>query len=399
MTDPSKPDETNDATGAANALRTMEQHLASILASILASVPDAMVVIDEAGIVQAFSAAAEVLFGYRADEVVGRNVNMLMTDRDSSHHDGYLAHYMTTGERRIIGIGRVVQARRSDGREIPIDLKIGEARTESGRLFTGFMRDLTEIQRNQLRMQQMQAELANFTRLSAVGTMASAMAHELNQPLTAVANYLEAGRDLLDSDAPDAIEIVREALARAAEQSVRAGEIIRKLRDYVSRGEIETRPQSLTALIGDTMSFLQLKQTDSGARISYTVAPDADLVDVDPIQIQQVLVNLSRNALEAMRGASDATLTIEAARADADMVVVAVRDNGPGIDPDQLSNLFRPFTSSKATGMGLGLSICRTIIEAHGGQITASAPAGGGACVEFTIRSADASNTIGPENA
>lgn len=161
----------------------------SHLRSILATVPDAMVVIDEAGLILSFSAAAEKMFGYAEEEVVGHNVKMLMPSPDQERHDGYLASYRATGKRKIIGIGRVTTALHSDGNTFPIELSVGEAWIGDRRIFTGFIRDLTERQQTLLRLQDLQSELAHVGRVSEMGTLASSLAHELNQPLTAVASY------------------------------------------------------------------------------------------------------------------------------------------------------------------------------------------------------------------
>ena len=189
-----------------------DQSLRLLLQTVLLSVPDAMIVIDETGEIVAFSSAAETLFGYSAAEVTGKNVSLLMTGKDKPHHDRYLSNYISTGVKQIIGIGRVVEAKLANGNEIPVELKIGEARLGKHRLFTGYIRDITERQAAEHNINRMQVELSNFSRLSAVGTMASAMAHELNQPLTAVSNYLEAARDLLDSPTEETIALVKEAL-------------------------------------------------------------------------------------------------------------------------------------------------------------------------------------------
>ena len=258
--------------------------LRSLLKSILASVPDAMIVINELGRIVAFSAAAERMFGYKADDVAGKNVSVLMGGHDHAYHDTYINNYLETGEKQIIGIGRVVEARLANGDTIPVELKIGEAKLGEHRLFTGYIRDITEQQIVEHRIKQMQAELGNFSRLSAVGTMASAMAHELNQPLTAVANYLEAARDLLSTPDPQTLEIVREALDEASKQSVRAGQIIRRLRDYVSRGEIETRPTDLKAVLSDAASLAKIGVEGPMPRIVDLSAEELPSVMADRVQ-------------------------------------------------------------------------------------------------------------------
>ena len=353
--------------------------------SILQSVPDAMVVINDAGIITAVSKAAETLFGYEADQLLGRNVSILMSPTDKSQHDGYISRYLRTGERQIIGIGRTVTARRSDGSLFPIDLKIGEAKIGDHYLFTAFMRDLTEQRRNETRMKALQAELVHFSRLSSVGTMASALAHELNQPLTVVTNYLEAARDLLDAPDEETMKMVQEALSEAAKQSVRAGQIVRKLRDYVSRGEVEKRPTDLVPLLGDAVALVQTEMSTATGAISVSVAESTPHVMIDPIQIQQVIINIVRNAIEAMGTQIDPKIEIRAMIGGNGMVLVTIEDNGPGIDREVSEHLFRPLASSKSTGMGLGLSICRTIIEAHGGTIEAMPAGDTGTRFAFTL--------------
>ena len=167
----------------------------ALLGSILATVPDALIVIDVRGQIVSFSAAAQRMFQYAESDVLGENISMLMPSPDREKHDGYIDHYLKTGERRIIGIGRLTSARRRDGSIFLIELSVGEVQDEGRPLFTGFIRDLTESQQAERRVADLQAELAHASRVTAMGTLASALAHELNQPLTAIANYLEAGRD------------------------------------------------------------------------------------------------------------------------------------------------------------------------------------------------------------
>lgn len=368
-----------------NPMQTLEA-LQLHLESVLESVPDGMVIIDEDGRILQFSKAARDLFGYSAEEIVGQPVSILMTGHDARHHMQYMQSYDQSGKARIIGVGRVVMARKADGTEFPIDLKIGEAKIDGRSIFTGFLRDLSEKQQAELRMREMQAELVHFSRLSAVGTMASALAHELNQPLTAIANYLEAGRDLLDTPDQQSLDMVEEALDEAAKQSVRAGQIVRKLRDFVSRGEISTRPVDLTPLLEDAISLARIGMNSEAVKVQLLVEDMLGKVSADPIQIQQVVINLLRNAFEAISGRTGAEVELRAqASPKAGLVTIEVCDNGPGIEPEIAAQLFKPFTSTKTSGMGLGLSICQTIIEAHGGTIYAKATGEEGTCFCFTL--------------
>jgi two-component system sensor kinase FixL len=356
------------------------------LRSILETIPDAMIVIDERGRILSFSAAAEKMFGFREAEVLGENVSALMPSPDRERHDSYLEHYLSTGERKIIGIGRVTTARHRDGSTFPIDLHIGEARIGDERLFTGFIRDLTERQQAELRLHDLQSELAHVSRVTAMGTLATSIAHELNQPLTAIANYVETASDLLlENPDKETIGIVREALAECAAQSVRAGQIVRRLRDFVSRGETERRIESLTRVVNEASALALIGAGERGVEVQVKLDPLADKVLVDRIQVQQVILNLARNAIEAMTASPVRRLRLSSRAVGEGQVEVMIEDSGPGLAPEVAERLFQPFVSTKSEGMGLGLSICHTIVHGHGGRIWADASMLGGTAFHFTL--------------
>jgi two-component system sensor kinase FixL len=364
-----------------DALRTRERHFRSILDTV----PDAMIVIDEHGIMQFFSSAAERQFGYAEPDAIGKNINILMPEPDRSRHDGYIARYLRTGERRIIGIGRIVTGMRKDGTTFPMHLTIGEMQSGGKPYFTGFVRDLTEHQQTQARLQELQSELVHVSRLSAMGEMASALAHELNQPLSAISNYMKGSRRLLaDSADPNASKI-EAALDRAAEQAIRAGQIIRRLRNFVSRKESEKRVESLSKLIEEAGALGLTGAREQGVILRFTLDPTCDLVLADRVQIQQVLVNLFRNALEAMGDSTRRELIASNAKAADDMIEIAISDTGHGFGGDVHPNLFQPFFTTKENGMGVGLSISRTIVETHGGRMWAETNEAGGATFRFTL--------------
>src|SRR5262245_43927491 len=354
--------------------------------SILDTVPDAMVVIDERGIMQSFSSAAERLFGYTAAEAVGENVSLLMPAPYRESHDAYIERYLHTGERRIIGIGRVVVGERKDGTTFPMELAVGEMRSSNRRFFTGFIRDLTERQNTEARLQELQSELVHISRLTAMGEMASTLAHELNQPLSAISNYLKGSRRLLEGAEDERSATVGDALDKAGEQALRAGQIIRRLRDFVARGESERRIESLTKLIEEAAALALVGVKDQGIRIKFQFDPAMDLVLADKVQIQQVLLNLIRNAVEAMEETPRRELVVSTARGKDDLVTISVADTGHGITEGTKPQLFQPFFTTKRHGMGVGLSISRTIIESHGGEIWVEANPVGGTIFRFTLR-------------
>jgi two-component system sensor kinase FixL len=363
-------------------LRSREAHLKSILETV----PDAMIVINEQGFIQSFSLAAERLFGYRDSEVLGKNVKILMPPPYRQSHDGYLLRYLQTGERRIIGVGRVVVGERRDGSTFPMELAVGEMKSGDNRFFTGFIRDLTERQRTETRLQELQTELVHISRLTALGEMASALAHELNQPLSAIANYMKGSRRLLESRSDEETIIIRQALDKAAEQSLRAGDIIRRLRDFVARGESERRVEDIKKLLEEASALALVGVKEKGVRVTFSFDPACDLVLVDRVQIQQVMLNLIRNAIEAMEHSERKELLLSTEAIDDNMIAVRVADTGPGISMEIASQLFQPFVTTKPQGMGVGLSISRTIIESHGGQISAHPNPGGGTIFRFTLR-------------
>lgn len=367
---------------------------AAHLRSILDTVPDAMVVIDETGHILSFSKAAERLFGYAEDELVGENVSTLMPSPDREQHDGYLERYRRTGEKRIIGIGRLVTARRRDGTTFPMELSVGEANIGEHRVFTGFIRDLSERQDYEKRLHTLQDELAHVSRVTAMGTLATSIAHEINQPLTAIANYVETASDMLAEPTPEKVTMIREALDECAKEAIRAGQIVRRLRDYISRGETDRQVVPLHRLVSEASALAFVSAGSQALEFDVRIGTD-DLVLVDRVQIQQVLLNLIRNATEAMHESRLRRLMITAVRREPGFVEVIVSDSGPGLSPEVKERLFEPFVSTKDSGMGVGLSISRTIIEAHEGRIWANESPMGGTSFHFTVPDGHSDDELG----
>jgi two-component system sensor kinase FixL len=249
-------------------------------------------------------------------------------------------------------------------------IAVGEMRSGDQVFFTAFVNDLTEQQQTQARLQELQSELAHVSRLSAMGEMASTLAHELNQPLGAISSYTTGSMRLLDRGDPALNPQIRQALGKAVEQALRAGQIIRRLREFVSRGETAKRAETVSKLIEDASALALIGAREQGIAIRVGLDPQVDVVLADRVQVQQVLVNLLRNACEAMQQSDRRELTITARPVPPDRVAITVADTGPGIAEEVATRLFQPFVTTKPTGMGVGLSICRTIVEAHGGRLT-----------------------------
>ena len=361
-------------------LEEREAHLKSILDTVL----DATVVIEKDGTIVSFNSAAVRQFGYRSDEVIGQNVRVLMPEPYRGEHDGYMHRYLMTGERRIIGIDRVVVGRRKDGSTFPMKLAVGEMKAKDRLYFTGFIRDLTEREESEARLQEVQGELARLARLNELGEMASTLAHELNQPLSAIANYAQGCSRLLRNVGDETASRMREALEEISRQSLRAGQIIRHLREFVMRGETEKTAEDIRKMVEEAGALALVGSRERGVRTVFDYRPGADMVLADRVQIQQVLINLMRNAMEAMRDSTRRELTIRTLP-DGDMAAVEVSDTGPGISEEIAARLFQPFVTSKAGGMGIGLSISKRIIESHGGRMVASRNADGGATFRFTL--------------
>ena len=370
-----------DADETAETLRERDAHLQSILDTVL----DATIVIDTSGTILSFNASDVRQFGYTPEEAIGNNVSLLMPEPYRAQHDGYLERYLNTDEKRIIGIGRVVVGRRKDGSTFPMKLAVGEMRRGDRRYFTGLIRDLTEREESAAMLDQARSELARLARLSELGEMASTLAHELNQPLSAIANYVQGCRRMLDKLDDELAVRMRGALDETAKQALRAGDIIRHLREFVTRGATDKSPEDVKHLVEEAGALALMGSRERGVMSVFDFGAESGLVVADKVQIQQVLINLMRNAMEAMRDSPTKELHIRTRPAADRRMLIEVEDTGPGISDEIAPQLFQPFTTTKPNGMGVGLSISKRIIESHGGELTVARNASGGATFSFTL--------------
>jgi two-component system sensor kinase FixL len=362
------------------------------LQTIIATSPDGIITIDSNGAIQTFNLMAENLFGYSQEEVISKNVKMLMPEPYESEHDGYISRYLKTGEKRIIGIGREVIALRKDGTTFPMELAVGEMEFDGEKQFAGFIRDISarrdaeqRLEFSQERLKELQSEFVQVSRLSAMGEMAATLAHELNQPLAAMMNYAQATRRMLQSSGVDDTARLIELMTKAADQANRAGEIIRRLRTFVAQGETEKSQDDISEVVNEACALALVGARADGVETTMALAADLPDVFLDRIQIQQVVVNLIRNALDAMNEQDKRAILIKTELGKDSTINVSIADNGPGLDEEIAEKLFQPFNSSKSDGMGIGLSISRTIIEQHGGRIWATPNDGGGVVFSFTL--------------
>lgn len=363
----------------------------ALLQALVNASVDGIIVIDREGIVHLFSAGAQRMFGYRGEEVLGQNVSLLMTSEDRSHHDDYLQRYHRTGERHIIGIGREVRGRQKDGEEFPLDLSVGEA-TDAG-LYIGILRDLRQrehleqlLHEEREQVRDLERSLAHVHRASTLGEMAAGIAHEINQPLAAISSYADAGVRLLSGE-PVKTHRLSYALEQIGNQARRAGKVVQRMREMAGQDAAVLETVAINDLIGDLLELARLEARELDAPITLDLADNLPPVRVDPVQIQQVLLNLIRNGLEAMVKRSQARLglKISSELVDPQTLRVCVTDHGVGVDPDQVESIFNAFHTSKPTGMGMGLSICRTIVRRHNGRLWYEPVPTGGSRFLFTL--------------
>jgi two-component system sensor kinase FixL len=347
--------------------------------ALLDAAVDAIVVIDERGQIVTFSRAAERMFGHAAADVVGKNVNVLMAEPYRSRHDGYMERYVSTGEAHIIGKGRDVEARRANGEVFPVSLAVGEAKDAGQRRFVGIIRDLSAQRAAEHRSRSLELRLAHVGRFNLMGEMAAGIAHEINQPLSAIATYAQAGKRMLQGDNFDRA-MITEICTKIDDQARRAGQVIANLRKFIRKQEIETQSLDVNRVVADVMTLIEADARSEGIAVHVRAREGLPEIRADAVQLQQVLLNLTRNSVDAMRGGvgKERGIIIATEPDERGGVRVTVTDHGHGVSPQLGDNIFHPFVTTKRDGLGVGLAISRTIVQSYGGNLTyTDNPAGG----------------------
>ncbi|MEM9623853.1 MAG: PAS domain S-box protein [Pseudomonadota bacterium] len=366
---------------------------------VLDAVVDAIITIDVRGQMLSVNRATLEMFGYAEDQLVGQPVSMLMPEPYRSQHQSYVDSYTQGGEAKIIGIGRELQALRQDGSVFPIYLAVSKISAQEGMYFVGIIRDLSEQKRAQDVLLEQRDRLAQVGRLSTMGEMTASIAHEINQPLTAISMYAQACIRLLEKSEVRSDKIL-EAVRKLNDQSLRAGAVIERIQRFVQNVGGQREFVDLNTLILDLRHLVVGDARLHGIELEFDLSPLNPQVFCDPVQVQQVGINLIRNAIDAMyeidcrHGGEirvistviDAGLNTTGGKNGANRYAqVLVVDSGPGVAVDQAGKIFTAFHTTKSNGMGMGLSICRSIIEEHGGVLSFRNNAEVGACFYFQI--------------
>ena len=337
------------------------------LAQIVESSDDIILSKSLDGIVRTWNPAAERIFGYTAAEMIGNPIWVIIPP-DRLAEEAEILQKVSAGE----SIHHYETTRLcKDGQEITVSLSVSPIRDSSGAVVgaSKIARDVTEQRQMQQRTSKLQAELAHVARINAVSQLSSALAHELNQPLTAIMNYVSAAKLRWSQAGGDGSDKAASLLDRAIAQAERAGAIIQRLRSFLEKREPHRVEEDLNATLQEAIALGFVGSSNDGVNLTLDLASDLPAVHVDKVQIEQVIVNLLRNATEAMKESDRRELSISSYRAGAKTVEITVADTGPGMPDSIAQQLFEPFVTTKEKGMGVGLSICRTIVEAHGGRI------------------------------
>jgi PAS domain S-box-containing protein len=348
--------------------------------------PNAIVMVDGHGKMLLVNALTENLFGYSREELIGQTVEILVPERFRAGHPAHRAAFFGAPQARTIGAGRDLFARRKDGSEFLVEIGLNPIQTAEGILVLTAIVDITERKRVELELQRQREELAHVTRVSTVGELTTSVAHELNQPLGAILSNAEAAEMFLQAD-PPALDEVREILADIRKDDERASEVIWRMRSLLRKHELAPQSIEINDAVKEVLKLLSFDASARKVAMKFERTAGLPRVWCDPVHFQQVVLNLVLNGMDAMAGLpeEERQVIVRTGPGDNGTVKIAVADSGPGIPVDRLPKLFEPFFTTKKEGLGMGLSIARTIVEAHHGQIWAENNSGTGATFYFTV--------------
>ena len=354
-------------------LREAEERMRSMVDHVI----DGVISIDERGTVESCNPAAERIFGYSASEIIGRNVNVLMPPPYHDEHDDYLANYRRSGEAKIIGIGREVVGLRKDGSTFPMELAVSTFYLGRTRHFTGMVRDISErkqaaaaLQTNQERLSEMRSEVAHLDRLKSMGEMVAGIAHEIGQPLNAIKNFANACSNKLKNAAPQADDQLTSWLKQIDQAASIGSDVLKSLRRFARGKTTQRNKVDLNVVVDEAVEIMRFSCQQKRVVIDWQRHPESLFVEADGVQLHQILANLLQNAIDSMAGLPIAKRWIRISLSnDETHAIVKVIDNGPGIPADLGKSIFNPFVTTKLEGLGLGLSISKSLAEAHGGTL------------------------------
>lgn len=363
---------TVDADG--GTLNPLAGDRAQLLRSIVDLAPEAIVTIDAKGTVLSFSPAGETMFGYHQHEIEKHSLTMLMPEHYAVDHQSHVDAYLRSGKTHIIGNSRMLSARRKNGEIFPIRLTVGEAHKGNDPIFIGFIEDVTRQEETRRKLETALIDLERTSRLSTLGEMAATIAHDLNQPLTGAMSSADAAELILAREGMDETHPARQRLQQSLTDMGRVAELVRHVTRFLKTGEPQKSLSNLNAIVNEG-ALLAIAGADPRVKIEINLSNDLPLVEVDPVQVQQVIVNLLRNALDAVESTDTKRIIVKTASVG-ETAEISISDTGKGINPNLSDRLFEPLVTSKQDRLGLGLTIARRMVRAHHGQMNVEQLAG-----------------------